>query len=307
MSASETSENLGTNHLFLWAVLAVVGIVWGTTGPLSKVAVSTGNHPIGITFWSTAIAAMLFLTIIRIKRHPLPFSRRHIGFYVVCGLLGTALPNSVSYETYRHLPVGVVVIGLCLVPMMTLLLSWLTGQEKPAMKRIAGLVFGFGAVLMIMLPDTSLPDPEQAVWVLLMVVVALSYAGENVFIAVATPSGCDALTTMTGLTLGALALLAPLMVIPGVWVDMFRLESAEQAILAVTVLHMIAYFGFVWLIARAGPVFAAQVSYVVTTTGVVLGILFFDEQPSAWIWGAMALMFVGLALVKPSDKRRTQT
>ena len=305
MSASETSENLGTNHLVLWAVLAVVGIVWGTTGPLSKVAVSTGNHPIGITFWSTAIAAILFLTIIRIKRHPLPFSRRHIGFYVVCGLLGTALPNSVSYETYRHLPVGVVVIGLCLVPMMTLLLSWLTGQEKPAMKRIAGLVFGFGAVLMIMLPDTSLPDPEQAVWVLLIVVVALSYAGENVFIAVATPSGCDALTTMTGLTLGALALLAPLMVIPGVWVDMFRLESAEGD----TCRNRSSYDRLLRLrlVDRQGGAGLCGAGELRGDHDRCRSQDPVFRRTAAWIWGAMALMFVGLTLVKPSCKRRAQT
>ena len=35
--------------------------------------------------------------------------------------------------------------------------------------------------------------------------------------------------------------------------------------------------GFVWLIAHAGPVFAAQVGYIVTTGGVVLGMVFLDD------------------------------
>ena len=43
----------------LWLVLLVIGLAWGATGPFSKLAVSTGNHPIGVTFWNTAIGAVL--------------------------------------------------------------------------------------------------------------------------------------------------------------------------------------------------------------------------------------------------------
>jgi drug/metabolite transporter (DMT)-like permease len=60
-----------------------------------------------------------------------------------------------------------------------------------------------------------------------------------------------------------------------------------------------AYFGFIWLIGQAGPVFASQVGYVVTGSGVVLGMIVYGERHSPWIWAALALMFAGLALVKP--------
>ena len=49
--------------------------------------------------------------------------------------------------------------------------------------------------------------------------------------------------------------------------------------------------------------FAAQTAYVVTLSGVLWGIVIFGEQHSPWIWGALAVMLIGLALVTPRPAR----
>ncbi len=102
-----------------------------------------------------------------------------------------------------------------------------------------------------------------------------------------------------GLSWGALILLTPALVAADAWVDIARLAPPEQAIIVISALHMGAYFGFVWLIVQAGPVFASQVGYVITVSGVILGMIVYAERHSPWIWAALALMFAGLALVKP--------
>ncbi|MFQ5566307.1 MAG: DMT family transporter, partial [Paracoccaceae bacterium] len=229
----------------------------------------------------------------------LPLDRRHLMFFLVCGLLGTALPNSLAYAAYRHLPVGVMSIAMTLGPMATLLLALPLGIERPEPRRLAGLGLGTLAVLLIVAPEASLPEPGQAVWVALPVIVSLSYAGENIYLAAARPPGIDALTILCGLLWGALILLTPLAAVSGAWFDITRLGPPEQAIFANSALHLCAYFGFIWLIGQAGPVFASQVAYVVTGSGVVLGMIFYNERHSPWIWAALALMFAGLALVKP--------
>ncbi len=78
----------------LWLVLIVVGIGWGVTGPFSKLAVSTGNHPIGVTFWNTVIGTVVLTTVLLLSGRRLPLDRRHLVFFLICGLLGTALPNT---------------------------------------------------------------------------------------------------------------------------------------------------------------------------------------------------------------------
>ena len=293
--------------LVFWAVLVVIGFAWGMTGPLSKLAVSTGHHPLGVNFASTAIGAVVLTAILLLTKTPFPTKRRHLVFYLVCGLLGTALPNTLSYESYRHLPVGVNVIVLSLVPMATLLFSLTLGIERPDGRRLLGLVLGAMAVLVIALPDSSLPDPEQAPWVLAMVVVSLSYAAENVYIARNTPDRCGPLTIMCGLSWGAFLLLSPSLLTAETRVDLSPLGPPELAIIAVSALHVFAYFGFVWLIGRAGSVFASQVGYIVTGSGVALGIAIYGESHSAWIWLAMILMFAGLSLVKPSTTSTQHT
>ncbi len=283
----------------LWLVLIAIGIGWGVTGPLSKLAVSTGNHPIGVTFWNTVIDAVVLTAVMRISGRRLPLERRHLVFFLVCGLLGTALPNSLSYTAYRHLPIGVMSITLALVPMATLLLALPLGIERPDPRRLFGLGLGVVAVGLIMLPQASLPEPGQAAWVALPVIVALAYAGENIYIAAARPPDIDALTILCGLFWGALILLTPLVLFSGAWFDITRLGPPEQAIVVNSALHMGAYLGFIWLIGQAGPVFASQVAYVVTGSGVVLGMIVYGERHSPWIWAALALMFAGLALVRP--------
>jgi drug/metabolite transporter (DMT)-like permease len=282
-----------------WLVLVTIGLAWGSTGPFSKLAVSDGNHPIGITFLTSAIAALVLNGVLIASGRRLPVTRRHLRFFLACGILGTVVPNTLSYTAYQHLPIGINVMVISLVPMATLLIALPLGVERADPLRLAGVGLGTLALMMIALPDTSLPDPEKAVWVALPVIVTLAYACENIYIAARRPPGCDTMEIMAGLSLAAVAMLGPLMLATGTWVDMTRMGPPELAILYLAGTHIVAYFGFVWLIGNAGPVFAAQVAYLVTGSGVALGMIFYGERHSPWVWGALGLMFAGLTLVKP--------
>jgi len=285
-----------------WTALAAVGLCWGTGQLLSKLATSTGHNAVGLAFWQTVIGVALFTAGLLATGRRLPLGRREVAFYAVCGLVGTALPHTLSFTAIRHLPVGVQSIVVSLVPMMTLLLSLPLGLDRAQPIRMLGLAMGLVAVVMIVAPGSSLPEPGQAGWVLLLVLVPLSYAVENVVIARARPRNMDSLTVMCGLTWGALFLVTPAMLAADGWVALWPVGMAELSLVGTSILHVLAYFGLVWLIGRAGPVFASQVSYVVTGTGVALGMLVLGERHSLWVWAALALMVAGLALVKP---RRT--
>ena len=286
-----------------WTALFAIGGLWGLTGPLSKLAVSTGHHPAGITFWTTVIAVAVFTAILFLRGVRPKLSPRHILFFLGCGLLGTALPNTVSYEAYRHLPIGVNVMILSLVPMATLMIALPLGAERVDARRLGGIALGVAGVALITLPDTSLPSPEQAVFVALPVIVAVSYAAENVFIDQCKPKGTDTFTVMWGLSVGGLFLISPVAFSFGGVFDLTVMGPAEQAVIGSSLIHVIAYFGFVWLIERAGPVFASQVGYVVTGAGVFLGMAIYGERHSVWVWMALALLMIGLTLVQPRGKR----
>jgi drug/metabolite transporter (DMT)-like permease len=50
---------------------------------------------------------------------------------------------------------------------------------------------------------------------------------------------------------------------------------------------------------RAGAVFAAQVSYLVTGFGVLWSMMILSERYSPFIWAALVLVLLGVALVQP--------
>ena len=298
-----TAAAAPTRDIIAWIVLFFCGLSWGVTGPLSKLAVSTGHHPVAITFWSALIAAVVFSIVLIVRRERPAISRFAAFFFLGCGFLGTAFPNSISYEAYRHLPVGVNVMILSLVPMATLLIALPFGVEKLDIRRAMGLGLGVIAVTLITLPSTSLPSPEIAIYVALPVLVAVSYAAENIWIARLQPKGMSTVIVMWGLSVGGVVLLAPVTFGLDVLFDITVMGPPELAVIASSIVHIGAYFGFVWMINRSGPVFASQVGYIVTATGVLLGMAFYDERHSAWVWAALALMMIGLSLVKPADRR----
>lgn len=286
------------NPFLLWAVLFGSGTAWGATQLFSKLSVATGHPAMGIVLWQATIGGILLWATLLVTGQRLPLGRRHLGFYLVLGLLGTAMPHTMSYTAIRHLPVGVASILIAVVPMMTLILAVLVGVDRASWRRVLGLVLGGVAVLLILVPEASLPEKGQWFWAILPLGSALAYAGENVVIAKYQPRDCNALQTMAGLTLGAIILMLPAAALEGAWVDLSPFGLAEQSIVITSVLHVLAYFGLVWLIGQAGPIFSAQIGYIVTLAGVFLGMVFLGETHSHWVWLSLALMLGGLALVK---------
>ena len=282
-----------------WVAMIAIGLGWGTTQLLSKVIVSGGHHPVGITLTGTILGAVIVSAVLIGTGRRLPLRRRDLIFYMVCGLLGTALPNSVSYFAYQELSVGVISILMALVPMTTLLGALVLGLERLQWVRMAGLTLGAGAVLLLVVPKASLPDPDQAIWITLPVITVLAYSAENLYIASARRTDLDPLQVLCGLFWGALIWLLPVAAGMNAWMGLGRFDVSEWALIATTFLHIGAYGGFVWLIGRAGPVFAAQVGYVVTLTGVFLGMAVLGEGHSGWVWLSLIVMLTGLTLVQP--------
>ena len=284
-----------------WAALFAVGLGWGGTQLLSKIAVGSGHGAFTLAFWQSVIGVALFTAAQVASGRGLPLSRQHLIFYAVCGVLGTALPHTLSYISIRHLSVGVQSLVLATVPMMTLMLALALQEERFEARRAAGIGLGLAAMLVIAVPEAGLPAETAAVWLILPIIVSLSYAAENVYIARAKPGGLDALGVMCGLSWAALLMLLPAAALEGPLLPA-TFGAAEAALVGIAVLHVLSYFGFVWLIGRAGPVFAAQVGYVVTASGVAWGMALLGERHSVWVWAALALVFAGIALVSPRER-----
>lgn len=290
-----------------WLALLAVGIAWGATAPLSKLAVSGGHHPIGIAFWGAVIAAVVLTSALLLKHRPkhwgmkpwnLGIERRHLTFFVIAGILGTVFPDIATYTAYQHLPVGIIVLCYASIPIVTLALSAIFGMEGLTRTRLTGIVLGSVAMVLIALPNTDAPRGSWF-WVALPILAAISYACENLFISARRPGSLGSLEVMVGLTIAAVILFAPMVFLMDAHIDLTDAGPSEYAIVLLALFHVAAYFGYIWLIEQAGSVFTAQLSYVVTGSGILFGILLYNETYGLSIWLALVLMFIGLTLVRP--------
>ena len=169
--------------------------------------------------------------------------------------------------------------------------------------RLSGVLLGLLAIAVLVVPETALPDPAIAAWIAVFVVVALSYAGEDVYAATAMPVEDSPLTLLLGMSLATLILIIPPILVAGIPIAFFRSAAPHEiALLAAALLHLMAYASLLYLIRHAGPVFASQISYVVTLAGVFWGMVIFGEVPSAWAWAALVLALAGLALARPRTR-----
>jgi len=281
-------------------ILILCGAAWGLGQPFAKIAVSEGYRHFGIIFWQFTIGAALLGAINLARGGRLPRTPRHVAFYTVIALIGTLLPNSASYTAAIHLPSGILSIVLSLVPMMAFPIALAWGMDRFSPTRLLGLLLGLCAIVLIAAPEASLPDRAMVWWLPLALVAPLFYAVEGNFVGRYGTAGLDALQVLLGASLVGIVLTAPLALMTGQFISPLPPWGLpDLAILGSSLTHALAYTAYVWLVTRAGSVFAAQVSYLVTGFGIFWAKLFLGETYSPWVWAALALMMAGLVLVQP--------
>lgn len=287
----------------LFAILALMGAGWGATQPLSKIAVSEGYRHFGLVFWQLAIGAAILSVIQAVRGVRLRCDRPALRVYVFIALIGTILPNSASYEAIRHLPSGLVSILLALVPMFAFPMALMLGNERFVLIRFFGLVLGLTGVLLIVGPEGSLPDRAMVLWVPLALIAPLFYGFEGNAVARWGTAGLSPIEVLYGASLFGALLMLPVTLLTGHFIDPRPPWGAPDfALVATSVIHVTVYTTYVWMVGRAGPVFAVQVSYLVTGFGVIWAMLILGESYSGWVWAAMAVMFLGMFLVQPRER-----
>lgn len=291
---------------FNLAGIVFFGLCWGTTIPLTKIAVEAGHHPLGFIFWQMVIASVLLGGYLVFKRERVASSFTAVKYYLIIAFIGTLIPNTFSLIATDHLPAGIMAIIIATVPIMSLLVALLAGIEKFSLMRCMGVVLGVSALVLIGLPDTSLPDPSKAPWLLVSLVAPLCYAIEGNFVAARAPIKLSPVVTLFGASVLGSVLLLPVATMTDMSVSLATpWDLSRWAIVGSAVGHVIAYSGYLFLLGRAGAVFTSQIGYVVTLTGIVGAVIFLGESYGYTVWLAVGMMLIGVALVRPIDNKKS--
>jgi drug/metabolite transporter (DMT)-like permease len=292
-------------QLVFVAVLLWLGIGWGSTHPLGKIATETGHGPFGLIFWQQVVMVAVLGAIALVRRKGITLGRDALRFYVIVAVLGTLIPNGTFYASVAHLPSGVMSIIIAMIPMLAFPMALALGMDRFSALRLVGLAMGLLGVALLAGPSAALPESAMLAWLPVALIGPLFYAMEATYVAWRGTQGMDALQAMLGASLMGLILCAPEMLVLDQGYSPWPLGRDDLALALSSALHALLYASYVWLAATAGAVFAAQSSYLVTAAGMVWAIVLLGERPSPTVWLALAVMLAGVALVQPREREKT--
>lgn len=287
---------------FFVGVLVWIGVGWGSTQPLGKIATETGHGPFGLIFWQLVVMVAVLGAIALVRRKGMALTVPALRFYVIIAVLGTLIPNGTFYVSVAHLPAGIMSIIIATVPILAFPMALALGMDRFSALRLAGLALGLLGVALLAVPGAALPQAAMVAFLPVALIGPLFYAIEATFVAYRGTQGMDALQAMLGASLTGLILCVPVMLATGQGYSPLPLGRDDAALVLSSALHALLYATYVWLAATAGSVFASQSSYLVTGAGMIWAMLLLGERPSATVWLALAVMLAGVALVQPRGR-----
>jgi len=283
-------------------ILIILGLGWGLSFTLGKIAITAGGTPIGLTFWQSLFSGLILLAYVFFRHGKIIIPKIMFLPIVIITFLSVVIPNIIFYACVEHLDAGVLSISVSVIPLFTYLIAMGLRMDKFKVRRVIGLITGFCALLILILPENSLPDKRDIPWVLLALNCALCYALENIYI--------DRLALQN---FGPIRLVCAVSFVSAIITFLLSLVMNQFFILQPTNLYLFistlglgfisatAYSIFIYLIGRAGSVFSSQVGYLVTFFGVVWGIIILGESHSVFVWISLAMIMMGIFLVQPKQ------
>jgi drug/metabolite transporter (DMT)-like permease len=279
-----------------YVMLVGAAVIWGAVFSVNKIAANGGAPPLAYAFWQSFGAGLLLWIVLTLRGERLAVSHRHLISYFVIGALGSGLPISLLTYIAPKLPAGILTLVSALSPPFTFAISMLARIDRFRWLGLAGLLFGFAGVVLIVAPGTSLGGPEGSKWFLLALLAPVMFAGSNVAAAILRPAGSSSVAIGAGVMLGSAAVLLPIMLLAGQTWFPRELDKGTLATLIAVAINAAFLVLFLEIIRRAGPVFFAQFNYLAVLAGVAWGAVIFGERVSIHVIAAMALMFVGVFL-----------
>ncbi|MBX2881213.1 MAG: DMT family transporter [Granulosicoccus sp.] len=273
--------------------------------PLTKIAVAAGHHPLGLICWQLAISSFLLGALLLIRSERIRLDRSTLIYCLIIALLGTVVPNTFQVLAFRELPAGVMAIVIAFVPIVSLLVALLAGLEQFSWRRFLGVMVGVLSLAILALPDASMPAAGKAPWLLIALIAPVCYAIEGNFVAARAPVHLSPVAVLFAASVVGLTLVFPIVMLAGWSVSMaFPLDDSRLALIGSGIGHVFAYSGYLWLLQRAGAVFASQIAYVVTITGVLAAVLVLGEPYSAVLGIVVGMVLLALTLVRPMKLHR---
>ncbi|MEV6204492.1 DMT family transporter [Streptomyces sp. NPDC051771] len=289
-----------------WARIGVLALLWGSTF-LWIDLVLDALTPVQVTFSRCALGAATLLVACLCSGRRLPKDRRIWGRVLVAAFFCNALPFALFSIGQQTVDSGVAGVLNATTPLWSLLIGVVLGSERGLRPtRLGGLLLGFAGVVLIFAPWRATMSGGWAAVAIL--VAAASYAVGFAFMGhFLVGRGIPTLSLSAAQLVAATALTAP--TLPAGGLTPVRIVS-PMTLVAVVILGVVATgvtFHLTYrTIAAEGATNTTAVGYLLPVVSVTLGVVVLDEEFGLRIALGMAVVLVGVGLVRRQARPATQ-
>ena len=281
-----------THAARVWIALGTVYVLWGSTYLGIELAGETIPPLFAVAVRFLAASALMFaLTTWRRGGAVLRATRAELAS---CLLIGGLLPgaNAVLFVAERHVPTGIAALIFGSVPLWISVMRTVSG-DRPRRAAIAGIVVGFGGLVLLVRPGGHAP-----LWALVLVVAAAAMWATGSFISRSLPLPRDSFAaTSYEMLAGGLVLLAIALPTTDPDVSAFSARSIGGWFYLVTFGSVVGYTAYVWLLDNAPIGRVATYAYVNPVVAIVLGVIVLHESVTWTIAIGAVLVLACVAVV----------
>lgn len=291
-----------SQRLYAISLLSLLGLIWGSGYSIAHYATTHGVHPLGYAFWQSLGPAVFLAFLYQNTGSRWIIHSRQLRFYLICGLIGIALPNTVMYFAAPHLPAGILAVVVNTVPVMTYLVAWAFGEESFTWTRLWGVMACVAGLMILVIPQSSLPSANMVPWVLITLITPLCFALCAVYSSRYRPVDSSPLLLSAGMLIASTLFLTPVIIASHHFYPIWPPFQWRDAVVVLEmILSSIGYVVFFQLLKIAGAVYYSLVGGIVALTGLFWGWLFFNEQLTLMAIISVSLIIIGIVTVTLRD------
>ena len=283
----------------MWTALWIVYIVWGTTYLAIRVVVETVPPLLSgsVRFLIAGAAYWLWLRI-RNGRNFMKVSRKQ---HISAAIVGTALllgGNGLVSIAEQSVASSLAALLIASVPLWVVVLRRVTGDRIP-WSTLAGVAVGFAGVAWLVLPGGR-PEESTTYGVVLLILAALLWASGSFLAGRLDVPRDPFVSTSLQMLYGGVAT-GIVAGVRGEFASLHLEEFSGASLLALAYLIVfgswVAFTAYVWVLQNAPVSKVATYAFVNPVIAISLGWLILDEQLTATMLAAAAIIIASVAMI----------
>lgn len=278
-----------------YALLLLLGLVFGSTYLFISLGLQT-IPPITLAALRAFVGFLALFGLTLAFGHAIPRDLRSWRTFALLGFFGGALPFTLMSFAQQRIDSSLASIIITSMPLFTLALAHAFTDDRASPRKIAGVLIGFGGILLLLGPAALRGQSSSLVGQLLYLGVALSYSVMAILVR-RLGGGSGTALSRTACSNA----MATLMVVPLAFLleQPAAVSPSLNSIIGVLGLGLLSstlgQFLVFRLSATAGPNFASANNYLGPPVGILWGVLLLSE-PITWLRiAAMLVIFAGIA------------